>query len=71
MWSACRWTIPGGTTSRTSTISRLSCARISHFFTVYKDLDPDRHSDVKGWADREAALEAIEKARRAVQEQAD
>jgi inorganic pyrophosphatase len=46
-------------------------AEISHFFTVYKDLDPDRHSDVKGWADLEAALEAIEKARRAVQEQAD
>jgi inorganic pyrophosphatase len=36
---------------------------IGHFFTVYKDLDPDKHSDVKGWAGREAAWEAIEQAR--------
>jgi inorganic pyrophosphatase len=36
---------------------------ISHFFAVYKDLDPDRHSEVEGWADLEAALEAIELAR--------
>jgi inorganic pyrophosphatase len=46
-------------------------AEIGHFFTVYKDLDPDRHSEVKGWAGREAALEAIEKARQAAQEQRD
>ena len=39
--------------------------RSRHFFTVYKDLDTDRHSEVKGWAGREAALEAIEAARRA------
>jgi inorganic pyrophosphatase len=38
-------------------------AEIGHFFSVYKDLDPDRHSDVKGWADRAAALETIDKAR--------
>jgi inorganic pyrophosphatase len=38
-------------------------AEIGHFFAVYKDLDPDRHSEVKGWADREAALDAIDKAR--------
>ena len=36
---------------------------ISHFFTVYKDLDPDRHSEVQGWADREAALASIAEAR--------
>jgi inorganic pyrophosphatase len=36
---------------------------ISHFFSVYKDLDPDRHSEVQGWADRDAALETIERAR--------
>jgi inorganic pyrophosphatase len=36
---------------------------ISHFFTVYKDLDPDRHSEVKGWGDREEALETIDWAR--------
>jgi inorganic pyrophosphatase len=36
---------------------------IGHFFNIYKDLDPDRHSEVKGWGDRQAALETIEKAR--------
>ncbi len=38
---------------------------ISHFFAVYKDLDPDKHSEVKGWADLEAAWETIEQAREA------
>jgi inorganic pyrophosphatase len=33
---------------------------ISHYFTVYKDLDPDRHSEVKGWGSREEAFERIE-----------
>ena len=39
-------------------------AEITHFFTVYKDLDTDRHSEVRGWGDRAAALETIELARR-------
>ena len=30
-----------------------------HFFDVYKDLDPDRRSQVRGWGDREAARHAI------------
>ena len=34
-------------------------AEISHLFSVYKDLDPTRHSEVKGWGDREAAAVAI------------
>ena len=38
---------------------------ISHFFTVYKDLDPGRHSEVKGWDDRKAALRTVDKARQA------
>jgi inorganic pyrophosphatase len=38
---------------------------IGHFFEIYKDLDVDRHSEVKGWDDRAAALAAIEDARRA------
>ena len=38
---------------------------IGHFFDVYKDLDPDRHSEVIGWGDREAAFEAIEERPRA------
>jgi len=25
---------------------------IAHFFSVYKDLDPERHSEPMGWADR-------------------
>ena len=40
-------------------------AEITHFFTVYKDLDTDRHSEVMGWAGRDTAREAIEEARRA------
>jgi inorganic pyrophosphatase len=41
---------------------------IGHYFEVYKDLDEDKHSEVKGWAGRDAALEAIRKARQAYQE---
>ena len=44
---------------------------ISHFFAVYKDLDPDRESDVKGWGRREKALATIEDSRRRYREQAD
>jgi inorganic pyrophosphatase len=40
-------------------------AEITHFFTVYKDLDTDRQSEVMGWAGRDTAREAIEEARRA------
>jgi inorganic pyrophosphatase len=40
-------------------------AEIGHYFDVYKDLDEDRHSEVKGWAGRDAAIEAIQKAREA------
>jgi inorganic pyrophosphatase len=36
---------------------------IAHFFSVYKDLEPDRHSVVHGWADRQAAIREIEQAR--------
>lgn len=43
---------------------------IAHFFSVYKDLDLDRHSEVKGWGDRDEALAAIEQARRAFQAEA-
>ncbi|MGZ4181466.1 MAG: inorganic diphosphatase [Solirubrobacteraceae bacterium] len=41
---------------------------IGHFFDIYKDLDADRHSEVKGWGDRQEALETIEKAREAFRE---
>jgi len=36
---------------------------IHHFFSVYKDLDPDRHAEPTGWADRDAAVRTIEEAR--------
>jgi inorganic pyrophosphatase len=36
---------------------------IFHFFSVYKDLDPNRHAEPTGWSDREAALQAIVEAR--------
>jgi inorganic pyrophosphatase len=35
---------------------------IFHFFTVYKDLDSERHSEPIGWSGREAALAAISEA---------
>jgi inorganic pyrophosphatase len=38
-------------------------SEIGHFFNIYKDLDPDRYSEVNGWGDRAAALETIAKAR--------
>jgi inorganic pyrophosphatase len=36
---------------------------VSHFFEVYKDLDPDRHSEVRGWGDVEEAWDRIRWAR--------
>ncbi|MBV8990465.1 MAG: inorganic diphosphatase [Solirubrobacterales bacterium] len=36
---------------------------IMHFFAVYKDLDPNRHSSVKGWQDHDEALAEIEQSR--------
>jgi inorganic pyrophosphatase len=39
-------------------------AEIGHFFTVYKDLDRGRHSEVNGWDARPAALELIDGCRR-------
>jgi inorganic pyrophosphatase len=44
-------------------IPRQLRAEIGHFFEVYKDLDPGRHSEVRGWSDRAAALVTLEKAR--------
>jgi inorganic pyrophosphatase len=35
---------------------------IFHFFTVYKDLDVDRHSEPSGWKGRDAALKEIAEA---------
>jgi inorganic pyrophosphatase len=43
---------------------------IFHFFTVYKDLDLDRHSEPSGWRDREAALVEIAESRQRFRAQA-
>ncbi len=40
-------------------------AEIDHFFSIYKDLDSDRHSETYGWGHREEALELIERTRQA------
>jgi inorganic pyrophosphatase len=34
-------------------------SEIRHFFDVYKDLDPDKETSVRGWQGRSAALEEI------------
>ena len=44
---------------------------IFHFFSVYKDLDPERHSEPTGWADRETADRSIAEARRRFRERGD
>jgi inorganic pyrophosphatase len=39
-------------------------AEISHFFDVYKELEPGKSSDVRGWQDRDAAEHVITEALR-------
>ena len=39
-------------------------AEIEHFFTIYKDLDPDKFSNVKGWSGRKAAEVEIVRSQR-------
>lgn len=38
-------------------------AEIGHFFSVYKDLEPNRHSEVLGWSSRKTGLRTVEEAR--------
>lgn len=42
---------------------------ISHFFSIYKDLDPDRCAEIKGWRDRDAALRELEESRERFRDQ--
>jgi inorganic pyrophosphatase len=35
-------------------------AEIGHFFDVYKELERDKSTDVRGWQDRAAAEKIIE-----------
>jgi inorganic pyrophosphatase len=39
-------------------------SEIGHFFAIYKDLEPEKESMVKGWRDQEAAIEELKRARR-------
>ena len=41
---------------------------IGQFFDIYKDLEPGKQSTVKGWRDKDAALEEISSARTRFQE---
>lgn len=42
---------------------------ISHFFCVYKDLEPDKMTDVRGWEGRESAESVLASARQRYQTQ--
>lgn len=39
------------------------CDEISHFFVVYKDLEPGKHTEVTGWRDHAAADAEVARAR--------
>jgi inorganic pyrophosphatase len=36
---------------------------IEHFFTIYKDLEPDKRTSTRGWSGPEEARQTIEDAR--------
>jgi inorganic pyrophosphatase len=38
-------------------------AEIGHFFDIYKELEPEKSSDVRGWQDRAAAEQVIMEAK--------
>jgi len=37
-------------------------AEIGHFFNIYKQLEPGKSSDVRGWQGRAAAEQVVEEA---------
>ena len=43
---------------------------ISHFFEVYKALEPDKHSSVRGWEGAAEAWQEIEACRRRYEQHA-
>lgn len=49
-------------------VSTLLREEVAHFFSIYKDLEPDRVTAIEGWADREAAEREIADARRRFEE---
>lgn len=51
-----------GTTAVSDLASHL-LAEIGHFFKVYKDLEPGKHTEVSGWRDRDEAESLLTAAR--------
>ncbi len=51
------------TLQRLDDLPRQLREEITHFFTIYKELEPGKETTVKGWRDRDAALEELEQAR--------
>ena len=43
------------------------CFEIAHFFSIYKDLEPEKSTEVQGFTGREEALSELDAARRAYQ----
>lgn len=58
------------TLSDLESFSPLLLEEISHFFHVYKDMEPGKHSVVGGWEGPESAQRIIESARRRLAERA-
>jgi inorganic pyrophosphatase len=48
---------------RIDDLPKLLRDEIGQFFAIYKDLEPGKESKVKGWRDKDAALEEIASAR--------
>jgi inorganic pyrophosphatase len=51
-------------------VSPLLREEIAHFFTIYKDLEPDRITAIEGWADRASAEREVDDARTRFDERA-
>jgi len=65
-------TVPVGdpVSGRTSSIEDLGAEQrneIEHFFTIYKDLEPDKRTSTRGWSGPDEARQTIEDARKRAQ----
>jgi MutS domain V/Inorganic pyrophosphatase len=54
--------VPDNPAERTYELVRNLTAEIGHFFDIYKELEPGKDTDVRGWQDRAAAEQVIEAA---------
>jgi inorganic pyrophosphatase len=64
--------VPAGDPRQTWTeideLPRHRLLEISHFFDIYKDLEPGKSSDVHGWEGRKEAEQEVERSRKRFQE---